>query len=390
MNNLLSRPISWIVLALCSWVAAAQESNDIASKVDALNREAQLHLQQREPKLAIPLLHQILTLDPNNLNAHANLGVLLFFQNSYADSIPQLHAALVIQPDLWKIEALLGIAEKRTGASAQAQDDLERSFPKLDEKGFQVETGLDLVELDVTLGQFGKAAAVVETLESISPQDPQILLAAYQISLQMADQSLLSIAMAAPDSAQMHMMMADKLGRDGNRTGAIAEYRAALRLNPKLPGAHFELAEQLRNTDDPAKKAEAAEEYKAALQVNEFDERAWRGLGEVIAEKGDYKSAQQDYEKALALQPHDADAETDLAVALLSLNETGKATSLLESAVKDDPTNIVAHFRLGTVYRQAGRIEDSQREMDVFRHYKDMRDKLGKTFQHMQMPGDSR
>lgn len=390
MSNLLSRPICWIVFAICPWIAPAQDSQDTASKVEALNREAQLHLQQREPELAVPLLRQILALDPNNLNAHANLGVLLYFQNSYADSIPQLRAALEIQPNLWKIEALLGIAEKRTGASVQAQDDLEHAFPKLDEKGFQVETGLDLVELDVSLGQFGKAAAVVEVLESISPQDPQILLAAYQISLQMADQSLLSMAMAAPDSAQMHMMMADKLGRDGNRADAIAEYRAALRLNSKLPGAHFELAEQLRNTDDPAMKAKAAEEYKAALGVNEFDERAWRGLGEVVAEKGDYKSAQQDYERALKLQPHDADAETDLAIALISLNETDKATPLLESAVKDDPTNMIAHFRLSTLYRQAGRIEDSKHEMDVFRHYKDMRDKLGKTFRQMQMQGDSR
>jgi tetratricopeptide (TPR) repeat protein len=382
MSNIPSHTICWLALAMASCIAA-QGTQDTAAKVGELNREAQQYLQERKPELAIPLLHQILMLDPNNLNAHANLGVLLFFQNDYANAIPELRAAMEAQPDLWKIEALLGIAEKRTGAPADAQNNLEHAFPKLDEKGIQVQAGMELIELDVGLGQFGKAAAVVETLESVSPQDPQILMAAYQISLQITDQSLLSMVMVAPDSAQMHMMMANKFGRDGDRANAIAEYRAAIRLSPQLPGAHFELAEQLRNTDNPAVKAHAAEEYKAALGVNEFDERAWRGLGELMAERGDYKSAKQDYEKALALQPRDADAETDLAITLMAVNRSDKALPLLESAIGDDPTNVIAHFRLSTIYRQMGKTADSEHEMEVFRHYKAMKDKLGKTFQQM-------
>jgi Flp pilus assembly protein TadD len=42
-----------------------------------------------------------------------NLGVLLFFQGNYNDAISPLRAALKLQPALWKIEALLGMAEKR-------------------------------------------------------------------------------------------------------------------------------------------------------------------------------------------------------------------------------------------------------------------------------------
>jgi Tfp pilus assembly protein PilF len=383
MRNLSSQLLCWLAIAIAPWIVSAQDTQGAASKVDELNRTAQQYLQERKPELAIPLLREILTLDPSNLNAHANLGVLLFFQGSYSDAIPQLRAALELQPDLSKIEALLGLAEKRTGAPAEAQNNLEHAFPKLDEKGFQVQAGLELVELDVSRGQLGKAAEVVEALESVAPQDPQILMAGYQISLQMADQSLLSMVMVAPDSAQMHMMMADKFGRDGDRTNAIKEYRAAIRLNAQLPGVHFELAEQLRGSDDPAVKLQAVQEYKAALGINQFDERAWRGLGEITAEQGDYKAAQQDYAKALALQPRDADAETDLAGTWIAVNESDKALPLLESAIKDDPTNVVAHFKLSTLYRQLGRITDSQREMDIFRHYKAMKDKLGKSFQQM-------
>ena len=185
------------------------------------------------------------------------------------------------------------------------------------------------------------------------------------------------------------MMMADQFARQGDGANAIGQYRAAIRLNPHLPGVHFELAQQLRNSDDPAVKSQAEQEYRAALRVNEFDAKAWRGLGEVVAEKEDYASAKEDYRKALALQPRDSDTETDLAITWMALNDTHQALLLLESAVKDDPTNITAHFRLSTLYRQLGRPADSEREMESFRHYKAIKDKLGATFQQMRLPGDS-
>lgn len=63
--------------------------------------------------------------------------------------------------------------------------------------------------------------------------------------------------------------------------------------------------------------------------------------------------------------------------------------SVLESAVKDDPTNIVAHYQLSTLYRQAGRTTDAQREMDKFAHYKAVKDELSKVFRQFRQPDDS-
>ena len=187
----------------------------------------------------------------------------------------------------------------------------------------------------------------------------------------------------APESAEMHMMMAGELVRRGDHANAITQYREAIRLNPNLPGVHFELAEQLRASSDPGLNAQAEDEFKAALQVNQYDEGAWRELGEMQAAKGDLQSAQQDYKKALALRPNDADAETDLAIALISLNRSNEALPLLEHAEKDDPTNIAAHYRLSLLYRRAGRTKDSEREMELFNHYRDLKNKLGNIFKQM-------
>jgi cytochrome c-type biogenesis protein CcmH/NrfG len=178
--------------------------------------------------------------------------------------------------------------------------------------------------------------------------------------------------------------MATELGRQGDHTNAIANYREAIRLNPMLPGAHFELAEQLRTSSDPALNAQAEAEYKTAIQVNQYDEIAWRQLGGIMAAKGDFKTAAEDYKTALALQPKDSDAKTGLAIVLISMNRPNEAISLLESAVQDDPTNIVAHYRLSGLYRRAGRATDAQHEMDTFHHYTDVKDKLGRIFKQLQ------
>jgi cytochrome c-type biogenesis protein CcmH/NrfG len=126
----------------------------------------------------------------------------------------------------------------------------------------------------------------------------------------MMNQSLLSMTTVAPDSAEMHMIMAGELGQQGDHANAITQYREALRLNPMLPGAHFELAEQLRTSSDPALNAQAEAEYKAALRVNPYDELSWRQLGGIMAVKGDFKAAEKDYKKTLALQPRDSETKT--------------------------------------------------------------------------------
>lgn len=383
VTDLLSRTARALAVSL-SWTALmAQDAQDVQHKIRALEQQARTFLQEQKPQLAIPVLRDIVSLDPKNVNAQGNLGVLLFFENKYTDAIPHMRAALQMQPALWKIRALLGIAEKRTGQPAQAQTDLETAFSNLDEKNIKIETGLELIELASASARIDQGLSIAAKLQELDPANPRIYFVTYQLSRQMTDQSLLHTMMVAPDSAEIHMMMANELARQGDHTNAIAQYREAIRLNPKLPGAHFELAEQLRTSPDPALNAAAEREYRAALEVNQYDEKSWRQLGRITAANGDFKTAEKYYRKAIALQPDDAEAATGLAIALISMNQANEAMSLLERAVKDDPANIEAHYRLSGLYRRAGRTADSEREMDAFRRYKEVKDKLEAIFKQL-------
>jgi tetratricopeptide (TPR) repeat protein len=386
MERLHARVLCALLLLLGAIGATGQDAANSASQVTALEQQVQSYLQQQKPQLAIPLLRQIVSLDPKNLNAQANLGVLLYFQGDFAGAIPEFRTALQMQPNLPRIRALLGIAEKRTGDMATAQTDLEQAFPSIDDPKFMKQVGLELIEIDAATSQFSKALAITAKLEEVAPQDPQILFVAYEIASQMKDQVMLSMVLVAPESAEMNMMVAGELARQGEHDKSIAKYREALRLNPHIPGAHFELGEQLRAAADPKLNALAEGEYRAAVKENQYDEKSWCHLGEVLAAKGDSKGAMDAYNKAIALQPGDSTAKTDLAIVLISLNQQKEALPLLESAIKDDPTNIVAHYRLSGLYRRAGRVADAKHEMDQYTHYKGLKDKMGEVYKQVSSP----
>jgi tetratricopeptide (TPR) repeat protein len=354
-------------------------------QLETHSRLAQQYLSEGKPELALPELKAVVALDPANVDARANLGVLLFFRGSYADAVPQLRAALELRPDLWKIQALLGLAEKRTSSESEGRKDLESAFPHLQEEKFEMQVGNELIESYSATGDLDKAVAIVSTMLKLEPTNVVLIYTAYRLHSDLAGQAMLTLAMVAPNSAQMHQVMAHELSRQGEEAGAISNFRQALQLDPRLPGLHFELAEMLYNSSDRSLQAQAEGEFKAALAVNPSDEKAALGLGDIAAKRGDWNGAASYDRRALQLKPDDSDAEKELAKALISMNQPQEAQQMLEKAVEIDPTDATAHFRLSTLYRQQGRTEDAKRELVQYQKYKDMKEKLGKIFHQMRI-----
>jgi len=384
-------PFSLFALLLTTAIPClSQTAPSPQQQVQEHTRKAQQYLRENRPDLAVPEFKAIVALEPNNADARGNLGVLLFFQGAYADAIPQLRAALKMQPSLSKIQALLGMAEKRTGDIRAATGDLEKSFPKLKEQKIRIDAGMELIDLYFAVGDLGKAAATVSVLRELDPTNVEIIYAAYRLYSDLADESRLSLIVVAPNSARTHQMMAHELARQGNSVEAIANYREALNLEPNLPGLHFELAEMLNSSSTPDAPQQAELEYKAALAVNPFDEKSECRLGELAAAKGDTAGSREHYERAVKLQPNDPEANIGLAKAFMAMNQPEKALPLLENAVKLDPTSAVAHFRLSTIYRQMGRAEDAKREIAEYQKYKNMKEKLRDVYRQMRLEPDKK
>jgi tetratricopeptide (TPR) repeat protein len=364
-------------------VFAAQATNT----VQAHERKAQEYINQKQPKLAIPEFKAVLATDPNNLNALANLGVLLFFEQNYAEAEPYLKQAVAKRPDLSKIRALLGLAEKSLGQIAEARADLEAAVPQLVEPAVRVQAGLALIEIYAANQELDKAAAVVSLLRQVAPSDPRVLYTAHRIYTDLADEAMLDLSVAAPESGQMHQMMAHEQYRAGDLTSAITNLRKAVALDPNLPGIHFELAEALHLSPDPKVRDEAEDEYKLAVAANGHDAKALTKLGDIALDKNDLDRATTMYQQALVLSPNDADASIGLAHVDTERGQPELALPLLQSVIATDPSNILAHYRLSSAYRALKRPEDAKRELEMYQKYKEIREKMRATYKEMRLQG---
>ena len=374
-----------LVVGTAGLSEAQSAGGSAAEQVRIHQQRAHQLLSEKKPELAAKEFAAVLAVDSNNLDAQANLGVLLFFQKKYAEAEPHLRAAVTQQPDLTKIQALLGLCERRLGKTDAARVDLEAVVSKLDDANIRMEVGLELIEMDTASGDLAKAATVVETLRQGAPTDPRVLYVAYRIYTDLAGEALLGLSVAAPESGQMYQAMAHELVRQRDMNAAIADLRKAIAANPNLPGIHYELAEALRLSADLKLRAEAEKEYKLAVAANASDEKAITKLGDLAADTGNMDVAANYYKQALKLAPNAADALQGLARVYAEKNDPASALPLLEQVVKADPTNVQAHYRLSAVYRKLNRPEDAKRELAEYQKYKDMKEKLGKIYKELRL-----
>lgn len=370
----------WVVLFLGPLSSFAQSQPSRNQQIELHTRKAAEYLQGNKPDLAASEFRDILAIDPNNVDARGNLGAILFFEDAYADAIPQLRAALKLRPTLWKTRSLLGISEKRTGDADAARLDLEKAFPNVTETKVRIQTGMELIEIYSAAGDLAEAATTVNILRKLEPIDGSILYTAYRIYSDLAEESLLSLSVVDPNSARMHQAIAHELAKRGDTAGAITNYRDALKLDPQLPGIHFELAEMLSTLDTPESSREAEQEYRAALVANPRDEQSECRLGDIAIRTNDLQGATQHYNRALQLRPNDPEANIGLAKVLMSRDQPQKAEPLLQRALRSDPTSAVAHYRLSAVYRQTGRVDDAKHEIEEYQKYRKMKDKLHEVY----------
>lgn len=382
-----------LALACCTCAGFAQppsaNSDQAASSQDHLAK-AQQYMRAHRPDLAIPEYDALVKANPADAEAQANLGVLLYFGHRYEAAAPHLRAALKAKPDMYKLQALLGLAEMHLHDEAGARTDLASALPHLKGEKVQREVGDALVQSYMASNEIDKAASTVAVLLDADPTNPGLLLSSYRFYSELANNAIITLALAAPESAELHQAMAQALARHGDDDAAVANYRQAIKLDPKLPGIHYELGSLLYNSVDEKLQAQASAEFEAALVVNPNDEKAQLMMGEDAARHGDLQKALAAESRAVELQPNDPDACAELAKTQLALHQPDKARPLLEHALAIDSMNETAHYRLSTLDRQQGKTEEAQQELAQYQKYKAMKEKLRSIFRDMRMKIDDK
>ena len=383
MRESLSWPLGFI-LCLIS-VSGPSVQTGTRAEIEQHYEKAQAALNSNQNAVAEKEFGEILRLDPKNASAHANLGVIAFAEKNYPQASQEFRAALKLKPDLWNAKAFLGMSELRQAHQSAAQPLLEESFEHLQDNHLKTQVGIDIISLDYQSTAPDRAVEVLRALLRIQPSTPAVLYTAYRTYSDLAARALSNLAETAPDSPQMHQILAQAAASQDDYPGAIAQYRKALEADPQLPEIHYELGQMIlaKSQAEPARQ-EAEKEFNLSLAAdptNAYDEYM---LGEIAWLRSKPEEALDHYTRALKFAPALVDAHIAAGKALTLLGRPGKALDELREAVRLGPRNEVAHYRLAQAYRKLGRAADAGREEAAFRSLRDSHEPVRTLFQQVQ------
>lgn len=206
-----------------------------------------------------------------------------------------------------------------------------------------------------------------------------------------AVQLLYKIVQAHPRDADARLLLGSILMEEGNGSESIAQLTEAVRLRPDSAKAQNALGEALNAFGDseaalsPFEKAVALNPDFATAQVNlglillksggylqaqPHLDHAIELMGEnpdaafphylrakIYTERGQVKRAATDLEQAVSLDPHFAEAWSDLGEARKTLLNDAGALAAFEKAVDFAPEDPVAQTRLGSEFLDQGKAQ---------------------------------
>ena len=339
--------------------------SDRNAQVVAHFKQAEAALASGQTDKAAEEFRQILKLDPSNAGVYANLGVIAYKSGDFEQAKKLFTDALKRDESLWDAKAFLGFCQMRTGAPEAGIALLEQSFAHIRNNELKINVGVALVQAHEESKTVDQAIDVVRELQKTNPHDQQVLYVSYRVYLESATQALSTLSKVAPDSGRVHQILGESALTQEDMSGAVEQFRAAIKADPTLPGIHFQLGHALvMNSSSPE---EAQHEFEAAIASDPGDYRAECELGESLRLTHHPESAQSHFEKALRINPNYSDAQVGMGDLLLDAEKPAEAAEHLVAATRLDSDNETAHYRLSRAYSKLGRAQDANREMLEFK-----------------------
>lgn len=129
-------------------------------------------------------------------------------------------------------------------------------------------------------------------------------------------------------------------------SGALANYRAIVNINPNDADGHFNLANIYKDMDEVDL---AIASYQQVLQINPADPDAFNNLGICLDKKGEFKKAFESYQQAIFYNPFCSKAYNNMGAYFEKLGYFDKALEKYRKAVEISPDYAEAFNNMGLV-----------------------------------------
>jgi tetratricopeptide (TPR) repeat protein len=356
-----------IFLAMALGLAVVSSRGQAAGAVDRQRQAAFALEQQGKDAEAETTWRAILKAEPGSAEANAHLGFLESRQERYKEAVPLYRKALALDPAMPGLKMNLGLALFKSGSLREAVDTftvLRKSEPASSPEALRLATLIGIARFG--LGEF---AAAVPDLKEATASDPKNL----PFRLMLAQSCLASkqyqcvldvyheILVLNAESAEADMLAGEALDEMKDHAGAIEQFRAAVKADPKVPNVHFGLAYLLWSQ---GKYEEAAPEFQAELANVPENVQAIAYLADTEVKLNHPEAARPMIEQAIHLDAEIELPHLDLGILEADAGRREDALSEFKLAAKLNPSDVNAHWRLARLYQAMGRKDEAKLEFD--------------------------
>src|SRR5215469_8017062 len=302
--------------------------------------------------------YEVLKLEPRNLGALGNLGVVYSRTHRYSKAIDVYNRALKLSPRDSGLLLDLGLVYLKQNDYAHAQP----LFRRLHQLNTDDRKSTNLLATALVFG--GKPAEAIGLLEPAARKDPDpaavylLGVAYYKAGQVEAGKQMFHEMLANASTKTQASFLLGHAYYDSDRFDeAEGAYRDVLRADGKFPGIHRELGKvyvSLRRND------EARKELELALQQDPEDHSAAYFLGALLVQNGLYSDGVPYLERAFRSEPDSWAACFYLGKAKLKLQDRDAAITLLGEAAQLNPDEATIFYLLGTALRAKGREQEAQ------------------------------
>jgi tetratricopeptide (TPR) repeat protein len=266
------------------------------------------------------------------------------------------------------VDHLAGIAHYQQGSYREAVSHLQRSFEASHAGSPQRLQAAHLLGMSHYLaGAMAEAIPYLEALSgsSLDNSETQYMRGISYLHTHRYQDSRLAFSRmfsVPPDSAAACLLNAQMMIRRNHEDAAEKELKEALKLDPKLPQAHFLLGELAIYRGD----IEAGIELlKAEIELNPGFAMSYYRLGEALTRQMNWDDSIAPLQKSIWLNPFFSGPFIVLGKVYLKKGDLSNAENILRRALSMDANNYAGHHLLGQVLQRLGRIEEAREEFQV-------------------------
>jgi len=334
--------------------------------------EAEEALRKGEYAKAIENLQKLERVAPGIAEVHADLATAYYSIGHFEEAARQAREALKLKPSLTHAHFFLGLSLAQADHCKEALPYLEKDYARAPDSQLKRSMGAEAIRCAMYENDTGRAVDLVRVLNRDFPDDADLLYLSSHVYSDLSTRASQRLLTVAPESFQAHQLNAEVLEIQGKLNEAAEEYRKVLSLNPNLAGIHYQLGELLLAGErEPNTLDEARREFEEELKLHPSNAGAEYELAEMARQARQWDDAIEHFNRALSLDSRFAEALIGLGKSLVSAGRPQEAVAPLERAVRLEPTNANAHYQLAFAYRRLGRGPEAAKELAAYREIHD-------------------